>query len=174
MSHPPPSPTTPDQRTDATRGAPAPFKHILVPLDGSLLAAAAFTYAIGLARLCGAHVTLLMVIPPIEDVIEAPAETIAIDAQWKTRSIQARRYLASLCEHPECARVRLDTVVTTGSAADTILDYAEGHQADLIVMTTHGRSGLSRWVWGSVADKVLRAARMTVLLVRSGASEAQP
>jgi nucleotide-binding universal stress UspA family protein len=60
-------------------------------------------------------------------------------------------------------------------AADAILDLATAHRADLIVMSTHGRSGLGRWVLGSVADRVLRGATLAVLLVRAGvASAAEP
>ena len=145
------------------------FNRILVPLDGSDLAAMALEPAVGLAALCGAEVTLLMVIAPIEDVIEAPGETIAIDTQWEARRARAQDYLAALCRRPEYQGVQLNAKVTMGPVAETILNYAQEHSVDLIVMTTHGRSGLGRWVWGSVAEKVLRAASTTVLLVRSGA-----
>jgi len=54
-----------------------------------------------------------------------------------------------------------------GLPGETIIDYARRHPIDLIVMATHGRSGLQRWVYGSVADKVLRGADLPVLLVRA-------
>jgi nucleotide-binding universal stress UspA family protein len=54
-----------------------------------------------------------------------------------------------------------------GRVAETIIDYANRHSVDLIIMATHGRSGLSRWAYGSVADKVLRGADVPVLLVRA-------
>jgi nucleotide-binding universal stress UspA family protein len=147
------------------------FNHVLVPLDGSALANAALAYAAGLAKLCGAHVTLLMVIPPIETVIETPGESIAIDTQWENRRRRGETYLAALCRQPEYQGLQLRPRVAMGPVAETILDYAKDHAVDLIVMTTHGRSGLSRWVWGSVADKVLRAAPIPVLLVRSQTQE---
>jgi nucleotide-binding universal stress UspA family protein len=147
------------------------FSHILVPLDGSALANDALTYAAGLAKLCGADVTLLMVIPPIETVIETPGESIAIDTQWENRRRRGETYLAALCRQPEYQGLQLRPRVAMGPVAETILDYAEDHAVDLIVMTTHGRSGLSRWVWGSVADKLLRAAPVPVLLVRSKTPE---
>jgi len=145
------------------------FRHILVPLDGSELAAAALKPAVGLAALCDAEVTLLLVVEPIDDVIKGPAETIAIDSQWETWRSRAKDYVAAVCRRPECQGVRLNGDVVMGRVAEKILDYARDHATDLIVMTTHGRSGLGRWVWGSVADKVLHAAPTTVLLVRSGA-----
>jgi hypothetical protein len=59
-------------------------------------------------------------------------------------------------------------VVEVGPAAETVIDSAKRLEADLIVMATHGRSGLGRWVYGSVADKVLRGADRTIALVRAG------
>jgi hypothetical protein len=61
-----------------------------------------------------------------------------------------------------------------GLAAETIIDYARHHPIDLIVMATHGRSGLQRWVYGSVADKVLRGANQPVLLVRAYPNQEGP
>jgi nucleotide-binding universal stress UspA family protein len=63
--------------------------------------------------------------------------------------------------------VEIETIVEVGDDAAAILDYAHKQPIDLIVMATHGRSGLSRWVYGSVADKVLRGAEVPVLLVRA-------
>ena len=160
---------TKEQQSRPTVGAPPPpFRHILVSLDGSELAAAALRPAVGIAGVSGAEVTLLMVIPPIEDALEAPGETISIDAQWETRRERARDYLTALCRRPEWEGVRFTVDVAMGPVAETILDYARDHAVDLIVITTHGRSGVRRWVWGSVAEKVLRATTTTVLLVRSG------
>ena len=54
-----------------------------------------------------------------------------------------------------------------GSVADKLIDYAEAHEVDMILMATHGRSGVSRWVRGSIADRILRASRVPVLMVRA-------
>jgi nucleotide-binding universal stress UspA family protein len=156
----------------AGTGRPNLFRHLLVPLDGSALAAAALPMAAGLAALCDAQATLLMVVPPVEDVIATPGETIAVDTQLESRRYQARQYLDRLGQEPEWRGLRLQTAIAYGRAAEEILGYADGEGVDLIVMTTHGRSGLGRWVWGSVAEKVLRAAHTPVLLLRSGSPEA--
>ena len=145
------------------------YKRILVPLDGSQLAEGALSHAGMVARLCDAEMTLLIVVPPIKEVIETTTERFSIDEQWETRKSQALRYLASLRERSECHGLRIHTEVEIGPVAETILNYAENRAVDLIVITTHGRSGIQRWVWGSTAEKVLRAARTTVMLVRSGA-----
>ena len=57
-------------------------------------------------------------------------------------------------------------VLSGGQAADMIADYTTKDKVDLIIITTHGRSGISRWVWGSVADRVLRSACVPVLMIR--------
>jgi nucleotide-binding universal stress UspA family protein len=64
--------------------------------------------------------------------------------------------------------LKVSTQVGTGGAADGIIDYADRMQAELIAMTTHGRSGIARWLMGSVADKVARGANVPVLLIRPG------
>jgi len=148
------------------------YNSILVPLDGSPLAEAAVSHAAVLARLCNADLTLLMVVPPIADVIETPLERISIDEQWEVRRSEAVKYLASIRGRSEYARLRMHIEVEIGPVAETILNWTESHRIDLIVMTTHGRSGIRRWVWGSNTEKVLRAAPTTVMLVRSSASAA--
>jgi nucleotide-binding universal stress UspA family protein len=144
------------------------YKHILVPLDGSELAELALPDAFGLAKLSQAEITLLQVVSPIETVVGMETgHPIYIDQQWETKKGIAQEYLATICERLRCPDIALNTVVEMGPAAETIVDYAHQHPVDLIVMATHGRSGLPRWVFGSVADKVLRGADLPVLLVRA-------
>lgn len=146
------------------------YKHILVPLDSSELAELALPDAFSLASLNQAALILLHVIPPIETVLAAETgHPIFIDQQWDTHKLLAKRYLTSVCERFNCPDVKTELVVEMGLAAETIIEYTRDHPIDLIVMATHGRSGLKRWVYGSVADKVLRGAPVPVLLVRSHA-----
>ena len=63
--------------------------------------------------------------------------------------------------------IGFETEVLVGRTADTLVTYSEANDIDLILMATHGRSGISRWVRGSVADRILRASRVPVLLVRA-------
>jgi nucleotide-binding universal stress UspA family protein len=144
------------------------YKHILVPLDGSELAELALADTFALAKLSQAEVTLLHVIPPIEHIVEGHTHhPIFVDEQWETQKGVALRYMNTVCERMECETITVHTVVKMGLAAETIIDYARQHPIDLIVVSTHGRSGLQRWVCGSVADKVLRGSDVPVLLVRA-------
>jgi len=126
------------------------YKRILVPLDGSELAELALVDALSLAELSEADVTLLRIIPPMDEVIIAGEHTIVLDEQRELKQEQAEEYLSSVCQRKECRNLNMQT-----------------HPIDLIVMATHGRSGLSRWFMGSVADKVIHGANQPVLLVRA-------
>jgi nucleotide-binding universal stress UspA family protein len=144
-------------------------ERILVPLDGSTLAEVALPKALALARLPSSEVILLHVIPPIEDAID-DGDRISIDEQCDNEKCRALRYLRSISHRPEWHGVTMQIAVDIGPAADAILEYAQKHDIDWIVMATHGRSGIRRWVIGSVAEKVLRAAPTTVVLVRAGSA----
>lgn len=144
------------------------YNHILVPLDTSDLAELALEDAFSMARLGDASITLLHVIPPLQSVMAAEiGHPIFIDQQWDSHKQEAIRYLKEICHRYECPNVKVEIVVETGLVAETIIEFAQEQAVDLIVMATHGRSGLPRWVFGSVADKVLRGADVPVLLVRA-------
>lgn len=150
------------------------YKHILVPLDGSELAELALADAFGVAEMSQSEITLLQIVPPIDTVVGAETgHPIFIDQQWETKRGIALEYLSTVCERLNCPGVQIHTVVEMGPPAETIIDYAHHHPVDLIVMATHGRSGLPRWVYGSVADKVLRGADVPVLLVRAHSTRDQ-
>ena len=146
-----------------------PQQRVLVPLDGSALAELALREALTLAKLPDSEVTLLQVVEPIEEVI-TDGEEFAIDQQWERRKSSALQYLNGIRSRPEWRSVHTQVAVEMGRPAETILDFAQKHDIDRIVMASHGRTGLGRWVYGSVADKVLRAADRTVVLVRVGPS----
>jgi nucleotide-binding universal stress UspA family protein len=147
-------------------------KRILVPLDGSLLAEFALNEVGEIAQLTDSSVVLLHVVPTIEDVMYGGGEVFTIDQQWERRRASAFDYLKSISERPEWQRVKHEIAVEMGNPAEVILDVAQKQTIDRIVMTTHGRTGVSRWGWsfGSVAQKVLQAADRTVVVVRAGAS----
>lgn len=149
------------------------YKHILVPLDGSELAERALPHAMIMAQLCQAEVTFLQVVPPIKEVIAADSDhPMYVDEQWHDIEAHDQEYLHTVCERHGCADLTVHTVVEMGTtAAEKIIEYAHENPVDLIVMATHGRSGLKRWVYGSVADKVLRGANLPTLLVRCHSEE---
>jgi nucleotide-binding universal stress UspA family protein len=143
------------------------YKHILVPLDGSELAELALADAFSLASLNGATITLLQVIPPLEHLVVNIEPVGLVNELAETNKNKALHYLEEVSGREEGSDLKVRLAVETGSPAETIIDYAHREPVDLIVMATHGRSGLQRWVYGSVADKVLRGADLPVLLVRS-------
>jgi len=146
-------------------------QRILVPLDGSPLAELALNEALALSELADSKVILLQVIPPIEEVISGPV-VITVDEQWEIRRRSARDYLSAITKRPEWRKLRSEVAVEMGDPAQVILDFSQKNKIDRIVISTHGRTGISRWVHGSIARKVLEAADRTVVLVRAGKPKA--
>jgi nucleotide-binding universal stress UspA family protein len=136
------------------------YQTILVPLDGSDLAERALPYAETLARASGARLLLLR-------AVQVPAVPGRDPLQTQTRAVQAaERYLAAVAARL-AGRGILETAVFYGDAAQAILEEAALRKADLIVMATHGRSGLGQLLYGSVAKAVLARSPVPVLLVRA-------
>ena len=142
------------------------YKKILVPLDGSELAKKALDEAEKLANCFGAEIVLFEVVPfmPIYGSPELVTPLIVDEKQKEA----AERYLVNLSEELKKKGFKATAVVRTGQqVAVEIIDFAKESGANLIVMCTHGRSGISRWVLGSVALKVLTRAETPILLIRS-------
>lgn len=142
------------------------YRKILVPLDGSELAEQILPHAEGLAKLGQGEVILFYVVPVIRGFEEAELSPEALREQIAARGGQASKYLQRIEEDLKQKGVTARSAVTDGDPATRIVDFAEEEGVDLIAMSTHGRSGLSRWVLGSVAEKVLRTATKPVLLTR--------
>lgn len=145
------------------------LKKILVPLDGSKLAEKAIPYAEEMAHKFQAEVILLRVLTAVDIPIEygnyAPRR---LDEAWTQLRHDAETYLQSAEGELQSHQVAIRSVVVNGHPpAENILNLAAEKAVDLIIMSTHGRSGLGRWVHGSVADKVLQHAPCPVLLVRA-------
>lgn len=145
-------------------------RQILVPLDGSALAEAILPHAVLVAGHTGRGLTLLRVVPSptlIEPVGGAlPATGRRIDALAGDIE-EARRYLAAVAARLAGTALPIETLVAEGDPAAAILEYATRHTEGLLIaMATHGRTGARRWVFGSVAERVLHAAPAPLLLVR--------
>jgi nucleotide-binding universal stress UspA family protein len=141
------------------------YKKILVPLDGSELAKRALDQAEQLAKTFGAEIILFQVVPfmPIYGSPELVTPLI-IDEKQKEA---AEQYLNNLAEELKKRDLRVKALVKTGQqVAVEIIDFAKESGVDLIVMCTHGRSGITRWVLGSVAHKVITRAETPILLIR--------
>jgi nucleotide-binding universal stress UspA family protein len=142
------------------------YKKILVPLDGSEAAQKALGEAEKLAKIFDSEILLVQVVPfmPIYGSPELVTPLI-IDEKQKEA---AHRYLASLVENLKQQGFRATLTVKTGQQVPAeIIDVAKEKGADLIVMSTHGRSGFTRWFVGSVALRVLTHAETPILLLRS-------
>jgi nucleotide-binding universal stress UspA family protein len=140
------------------------YKRILVPLDGSELAKKALDHAEKLAETFGAEIILLQVVPfmPIYGAPELMTPFIVDEKQKEV----AERYLTNLSEELKKRGFKATATVKTGQqVAVEIIDFVKESGIDLIVMCTHGRSGITRWVLGSVAHKVLTRAETPILLV---------
>ena len=130
------------------------YKKILVPLDGSELAEKALDHAEKLAKPFDAEIILFQVVPLVS--IYAAAEFVTPFVVDEKQKEAAQRYLTNLAEELKKRGFRVTAKLKAGSlvAAD-IIDFAKESRVDLIVMCTHGHSGITRWVLGSVAHKVL-------------------
>jgi nucleotide-binding universal stress UspA family protein len=147
------------------------FKHLLVPLDGSGLAETALPAAVSLAQQFHSKLLLLRVVRP-PDVTGQTSGGISYGefvADLRQRGItEAEHYLRSQQGVLRQQGIDVEVLVVEGrNVAELILDNCADLRIDTIVMSTHGRGGLSRWVFGSVADKVLRRAHVPVLLIRT-------
>lgn len=144
------------------------YKIILVPLDGSQFSECSLDHVKAIASGCNVpEVILLRVVEPLSDsdVFLTGIRGEAVTQVEASRDVDAKEYISKMVQtlKKEGISARGDTVY--GSADEEILDYTEKNSADLIIMTTHGRSGISRFAFGSVADRVVHYSTVPVLLV---------
>lgn len=145
------------------------FKRIVVPLDGSIRAERAIPVAARIARASGGSVVLLRVVSTATEywpnmVAEPTMRQVAIDADLTG----AEKYLSEVATRTKLDDVPTETVARYGPTASAILRVAHSSQADLIVLCSHGYTGMTRWALGSVAEKVARHADVPVLILREG------
>lgn len=141
------------------------FKHLLVPLDGSTLAECVLPHTIAFARTFDAHVTLLHVIPTSHS---ETSPTIPMDVMdWRMMHAEADSYLGGVADHLRRAGVQVEPVVTQGEPARSIVDAIHSYGTNLVVLSSHGESGLTGWNIGSVVQKVLLHTPVSSLLVRA-------
>jgi len=149
------------------------YKKILVPLDGSRLAECALPHVEELAKGCGTEKVILVSVTEriqgysaLADSNQPTGRRIVPEAVGKKEK-PAQRYLGRIAKAMEAKGIKVDTEVLLGDPAEEIVIYAKHPGCDLIVMSSHGRSGLHRWTQGSVADKVFRGSPAPVLMVKA-------
>jgi nucleotide-binding universal stress UspA family protein len=152
---------------------PLPEKHlikrILVPLDCSAMGASALPFIEILAGVCQADLVLLYVIQPPDSLLMFGQGLAGVPTpvMENLQKIQAEEYLETISMRLNRMGLKTSTAINFGLPAEKIGDFAKENEIDLIAMSSHGRTGLGRWVFGSVTDKVLHAGDSTVLVVRA-------
>ena len=163
------------------------YKKILVPLDGSKLAECALPHVEVLGKGCDTEEVILISVTErvqgyraLKNASQAGADTEG--GLWETshrvsqrlvseafgkKEKQAQRYLDRIAKKLATKGFNVSTEVLLWKPAEAIVGYAKQSKCDLIVMASHGRSGPSRWAYGSVADKVLRSSCIPVLMIKA-------
>ena len=140
------------------------YQKMVVPLDGSALAECVLPHVKAIAVGCGVEeVMLLRVVEPVP--VETPPAW-DFDAEQKAAVKAAEEYLAKIKAELSKEGLNVRSEVLMGKAGEAITEFAERNEADLIALATHGISGITRWVFGSVADKLVRSSSAPVLLIR--------
>jgi nucleotide-binding universal stress UspA family protein len=139
---------------------------ILIPLDGSNIGQAALDHIEHVARKTRAAINLIQVISTSGSMEASLLGNANWDSFFKAMRKAASDYLESLVEELKGHGISAKYDILIGNPAAEIIEYARKNKADLIAMSTHGRTGLARWVLGSTADKVLHGAGMPMWLVR--------
>ena len=160
-----PCPVLVARKFRSNRKADFKLEKIVVPVDFSACAARGLEYAVGLARLFGAELTLLNVVQLHHDLPPVVVYTHSELSRWAREVAQA--HMAELLSATDFGEVKHEAVVKMGSPASKICRYAQQIDADLIVTATHGRTGLRHILMGSTAEQIVRYARSPVLVVPS-------
>ena len=148
------------------------YNKILVPLDGSKLAECVLPHVETLAKGCEVkEVEFVRVFEPVYiptsgEFVLSEKDRDRLDAEYKAA---AEKYIQDVIKNAHTNGVKASGAVINrkNGVAEDLADYAKKSGADTIVIATHGRSGPSKWVWGSVADRILRSSCVPVLMVRA-------
>jgi nucleotide-binding universal stress UspA family protein len=147
------------------------YKHLLVTLDGSSQAEVVVSHAVDVARSMSAEMTLLRIVDAVSSDWSERGALGKGSAENAVRSVffeQAEAYLERVAAPLRKRGVKVQTIVKQGAAAKQIVAAAKDVDADAIAMATHSRKGVSRLMFGSVAEEVLHETNLPILLVRAG------
>jgi nucleotide-binding universal stress UspA family protein len=151
------------------------YKKIMVPLDGSELAESVLPHVEALIEGFNIReVILARVVEPSRHPYGGEGDIIDPKdlAKWEaSRKSSAKDYLEQIARRFKREGTAVRSEVIVGRATESLADYAERSGIDLLIIATHGRSGVTRWVMGSVADKLLRSASVPVLMIRAPGTE---
>jgi nucleotide-binding universal stress UspA family protein len=145
------------------------LNHILVPLDGSLLAECVLSHAITLAQVFETRLTLLRV---VEHDQTTGLKRIIDPLQWQIRKVEAEAYLDKLVAQLNRLGLQAEKAILEGLPQERIVEFTRDRGIDMIIISTHGQSGLSGWNVSSVVQKVILHAHVPMMIVRAHASPA--
>lgn len=148
------------------------YQKIMVPLDGSEFSECSLADAKTIALGCKVpEVILLRVVRPIPaDIADVLVERVEVPKDWlgkteRENQTEVEKYLSNMAKKMQDEGIPARSVMVRGEPANEILNYAQKNKVDLIVMSTHGQSGVGRWWFGNVADRVVRHSTVPVLTV---------
>ncbi len=139
------------------------IERILVPLDGSQLAETALPHALACAQATSGQLVLIHVLP--NDESENGGTHTVDPLDWRLRTMERSRYLEDKAQMLIQAGADVDTELLLGEAAERIVEFAKESDIDLIVMSSHGQSGLSPWNVSSVVQKVILTTHSSVMII---------
>ncbi|MCX6003267.1 MAG: universal stress protein [Chloroflexi bacterium] len=150
------------------------YQHIMVPLDGSELAECVLSHVEMIAKSCQVpRITLIRVATPLKlySGFDYGGLEVAMAAEVMQRIEDdnvktAEEYLQKQVQRLETKGIIAQAEVVFGDIADSLINFAEKNRVDLIIIATHGRSGIKRWVLGSIADRILRTSKIPILMVQ--------
>jgi nucleotide-binding universal stress UspA family protein len=140
------------------------FKHILLPLDGSALAEKVLPHAVALAEAFGSRLSLLRVVYRKKN---ANQHGVVNPMEWQMRKSEAEAYLKVVRKQLAAIDIESEIRVLEGNPAQQIIEYTHREEVELIIMSSHGSSGISEWNINSVVQKVLLRAFIPVMIIRS-------
>ena len=140
------------------------FKTILVPLDGSQLADCVLPHVVAIARPFDSEITLLRMLEKTQAGTSAQLFDLV---NWQINKTRATLYLEKIKARFQREKTRIQTTVIEGLVADGITEYAHSHGIKLIVLSSHGRNGLTRWGISSITQKIIMSAQTSLLIVRA-------
>ena len=143
------------------------YNRILVPLDGSELAERVIPYAVSIANALSSQVSLLRIFDPVPEQWADPTQGRYLDQLSSSFRDQAMDYLEGIAAPLRREGITVTCSANEGNPAELIINESSREADTLVAMSTHGRSGISRWVMGSVTDKVLHGVNAPLLIVRS-------
>ena len=150
------------------------YRKIMVPLDGSALAECVLPHVEAIAGGCPVReLVLLRVVEPerVYSVSNSPIDPNLAAARESERRKEAEDYLRSVADRLDEPGLVCEVRSIVGRVAESLVDYCIDNGVDLIIIATHGHSGVTRWVRGSVADKILRPSTIPVLMIRAPGTE---